>query len=79
MSVGKIVLLPLQVGTSQEEERPLHQPQLRPLFFEVPLEEGQVFVPRNWIFSSMLNSLSESLYTRGVILFGAPGTGKFKT
>ncbi|CAL8113048.1 unnamed protein product [Orchesella dallaii] len=52
------------------------QPPLRPLFFEVPLEESQIFVPRNWIFASILSIFSENIHTRGVILYGAPGTGK---
>ncbi|ODN01484.1 Protein TANC2, partial [Orchesella cincta] len=59
-------------------ERSFQQPQppLRPLFFEVPLEESQVFVPRNWIFASVLNIFNENIHTRGVILYGVPGTGK---
>lgn len=64
---------PTNENSLKSQQQP--QPQLRPLFFEVPLEESQVFVPRNWIFSSILQIFKENIHSRGVILYGAPGTG----
>ena len=51
---------------------------LKPLFFEVPQRETiPVFVGRDWLYRDTSDHLNSELPTnRGVIISGAPGTGK---
>lgn len=54
------------------------QPQLtlKPLFFEVPLQEPDpIFIGRLWLLRELSNTFSTS-ETRGILLSGKPGTGK---
>lgn len=48
---------------------------LKPLFFEVPLQEPDpLFVGRHWLIKEMEEALGSS--TPGVLITGQPGTGK---
>ena len=51
---------------------------LKPLFFEVPQREKRpVFVGRDWLYRDASDHLTSEIPTnRGVIISGAPGTGK---
>lgn len=51
---------------------------LKPLFFEVPsAEPNTLFVGRQWLYREISEHLTSDLPTnRGVIIAGAPGTGK---
>lgn len=48
---------------------------LKPLFFEVPLQEpNPLFIGRNWLIKEMEEVLGSS--SPGLLLIGKPGTGK---
>ena len=52
---------------------------LKPLFFEVPQRDPTppAFVGRQWLYGEILEHLASELPTnRGVVVTGAPGTGK---
>ena len=58
--------------------RPPYCSTLKPLFFEVPNACNEtLFVGRQWLYREISEYLSSDLPTnRGVIIVGAPGTGK---
>lgn len=56
--------------------QPVVQLPLKPLFFEVPLQEPDpVFIGRQWLLRELSNVLTTT-ETPGVLLNGNPGTGK---
>lgn len=56
--------------------RPVPQLTLKPLFFEVPVQEQEpVFVGRQWLLRDIANTINQS-DSQGVLIQGSPGTGK---
>ena len=51
---------------------------LKPLFFEVPNAANEnIFIGRQWLFRETCEHLGSDLPTnRGLVIVGAPGTGK---
>ncbi|XP_073839218.1 zinc-RING finger and ankyrin repeat domain-containing protein rolling pebbles isoform X1 [Musca autumnalis] len=60
----------------QQQQPPAIQLPLKPLFFEVPLQEPDPpFIGRQWLIRELANTLTAT-ETPGVLINGNPGTGK---
>ncbi|RZF43709.1 hypothetical protein LSTR_LSTR015248 [Laodelphax striatellus] len=62
-----------QYRTQQQQQ----QLTLKPLFFEVPLQDSDpLFVGRHWLVHQLEDCLSRDTHTAGALITGQPGSGK---
>ncbi|XP_040580988.1 protein TANC2 isoform X3 [Lepeophtheirus salmonis] len=70
--------VPYELQQIQYCQKSKEQWTLKPLYFEIPQREpNPAFIGRQWLYSEVIDHLNSELPTnRGVIITGAPGTGK---
>ncbi|XP_039281596.1 protein TANC2 [Nilaparvata lugens] len=62
---------------SQHQQAQCQQLTLKPLFFEVPLQEADpLFVGRHWLMHQLESAVSRDSHTSGALISGLPGSGK---